>query len=211
MTTSLDSATDLLDAAYSDLDFESGDLLQATDVPGKLDRGDWITRGGWLSLAQKIDADRVFFVEGNPVIVFVKDEPGTADLRQLFNRAWCMARPPLLFVAQPGSLSVYDLTQPPVAKEDDPSESGRLLEVAHRAADVQHELQDYQRAQIESGRLFEERRFGFDNRADKALIRDLATVREKLIADGLSIEHAHALIGRSIFLPMLEDRGILTP
>ncbi|MCH9035414.1 MAG: hypothetical protein IID42_13080, partial [Planctomycetes bacterium] len=65
MTTSLDSATDLLDAAYSDLDFKSGDLLQAADAPGELKRGDWVTRGGWLSLAQKISADRVFFVEGN--------------------------------------------------------------------------------------------------------------------------------------------------
>ena len=94
MTTSLDSAKDLLDAAYSDLDFVSGDLLQATDAPGELDRADWITRGGWLSLADTLNADRIFFVEDNPVIVFFKDQPGTEDLRQLFNRAWCMARPP---------------------------------------------------------------------------------------------------------------------
>lgn len=210
MTTTLDSAQDLLDAAYSDLDFEGGDLLRATDVPGELDRGDWITRGGWLSLAWKVDADRVFFVEDNPVIVFVKAEPGKEGLRQLFNRAWCMARPPLLFVAQPGALSVFDLTQPPVAKDDDPSAPDRLLKVVGRAADVQDQLRDYHRAQIESGRLFEERRFGFENRADHALIRDLAAVRAKLLNTGLSVPHAHALIGRSIFIRYLEDRRILT-
>ncbi len=210
MTTSLDSAADLLDAAYSDLDFKSGDLLQATDAPGDLDRSDWVTRGGWLSLARKLDADRVFFVEDNPVIVFVKDEPAKADLRRLFNRAWCMARPPLLFVAQPGKLSVFDLTQLPAGENDDVSSSDRLLKVAGRAAKVQVELKDYHRAQIESGRLFEERRFGFENRADHALIRDLATVRAKLLDNGLSIQHAHALIGRSIFIRYLEDRRILT-
>ncbi len=210
MTTSLDSAKDLLDAAYSDLDFESGDLLQAADAPGELDRDDWITRGGWLSLAKQLDADRVFFVEDNPVIVFVKDEPGKADLRQLFNRAWCMARPPLLFIAQPGALSVFDLTQPPVREGHDLSASDCLLEVVTQATQVQVKLKDYHRAQIESGRLFEERRFGFENRADHALIRDLATVRAKLLDSGLSMQHAHALIGRSIFIRYLEDRRILT-
>lgn len=209
MTTSLDSAKDLLDAAYSDLDFVSGDLLQATDAPGELDRADWITRGGWLSLADTLNADRIFFVEDNPVIVFFKDQPGTEDLRQLFNRAWCMARPPLLFVAQPGMLSVFDLTQPPAREDDDPFPSGRLLKFAHQAAEVQEKLQDFHRAQIESGRLFEERQFGFENRADHALIRDLASVRTKLLDGGLSIPHAHTLIGRSIFIRYLEDRRIL--
>ena len=91
MTTSLDSATDLLGSAYSALDLEDENLLQATDTPGRLDRGDWITRGGRLSLADTLNADRIFFVEDNPVIVFFKDEPGTEELRRLFNRAWCMA------------------------------------------------------------------------------------------------------------------------
>lgn len=205
-----DSAQALLEAAYSDLDFKGGDLLQAIDAPRELNPDAWIGRGGWLALAQKVDADRVFFVEGNPVIVFVKDEPGTADLRQLFNRAWCMARPPLLFVAQPGMLSVFDLTQPPAQKDDNLAASARLLRVASRTAEVQVKLEDYRRAQIESGRLFEERRFGFENRADHALIRDLAAVRAKLLETKLSIEHAHALIGQSIFIRYLEDRRILT-
>ena len=211
MTTSLDSAKDLLDAAYSDLDFKGGDLLRATDAPGERDRENWITRGGWLRLAHKVGAERVFFVDGNPVIVFVKDEPGQANLRQLFNRAWCMARPPLLFVAQPGTLSVFDLTQPPAGEDDDPSASDRLLDFVGQAAEVQIKLKDYHRARIESGKLFEkEGRFGFNDRADQALIRDLARVRQKLLGSKLSVQHAHALIGRSIFIRYLEDRRILT-
>jgi hypothetical protein len=67
---------------------------------------------------------------------------------------------------------------------------------------------------VESGRLFADRRFGdLKNRADKALIRDLKTVRRELIDAGLSgnrVRFAHALIGRSIFIRYLEDRGILT-
>ncbi|MCK4341930.1 MAG: N-6 DNA methylase [Phycisphaerae bacterium] len=210
MATQTDSAQALLDAVYSDLDFTAGALFLATNKPTSLGADDWITKGGWLSLARKVGAERIFFVEDNPVIVFVKDEPGKANLRHLFNRAWCMARPPLLFVAQPGTLSVFDLTQPPAGEDDDLFAPDRLLVDASQAAEVQAKLKDYHRAQIESGRLFEEHRFGFENRADHALIRDLAAVREKLINTGLSVPHAHALIGRSIFIRYLEDRRILT-
>ncbi|MCP4157518.1 MAG: N-6 DNA methylase, partial [bacterium] len=67
---------------------------------------------------------------------------------------------------------------------------------------------------MESGRVFADSRFGdLKNRADNALIRDLKTVRRELIDAGLSgtnVRFAHALIGRSIFIRYLEDRGILT-
>lgn len=205
-----DSAQALLDAVYTDLDFEAGTLLDAAHAPGDLPRDVWTRSGGWLSLAHKVGADRVFFVEDNPVIVFVKGEPSRESLRRLYNRAWCMARPPLLFVAQPGVLTVLDLTQPPIRKDEDFDASRHILKAVERAATVQSELAEYRRAQIESGCLFEERRFGYENRADYALIRDLALVRQELLATGLSMPHAHGLIGRSIFIRYLEDRRILT-
>ncbi len=210
MASEPDSAQALLDAAYSQLDYAAGDLVRAADTPGDIATKDWVTRGGWLQLASKVGAERVFFVKDDPVIVFVKAEPGQAAVRQLFNRAWCLGRPPLLFVAQPGALSVFDLTQPPAEEDDDLQKSDRQLCVVKRALEVQVELKVYNRAQIESGKLFEERRFGLGNRADHALIRDLACVRTLLRASGLSIPHAHALIGQSIFIRYLEDRRILT-
>lgn len=75
-------------------------------------------------------------------------------------------------------------------------------------------LQPFHRDNIESGKIFGDSRFGDTrNRADKALIRDLKTMRRELIQAGLSgrkLRFAHALIGRSIFIRYLEDRGILT-
>ena len=62
---------------------------------------------------------------------------------------------------------------------------------------------------MESGLLFEDKRFGSDDRADRALIRDLGHVRRALIGDGLAPEYAHALIGRSIFIRYMEDRDVL--
>lgn len=47
-------------------------------------------------------------------------------------------------------------------------------------------------------------------RADKRLIQDLKLVRKALLETGLETRHAHALIGRAIFIRYLEDREILT-
>ncbi|NLD37580.1 MAG: N-6 DNA methylase [Desulfatiglans sp.] len=90
----------------------------------------------------------------------------------------------------------------------------KTLEILRDVAEVSRKLQDFHRDNIESGKLFGDKRFGdLNNRADKAIIRDLKTVRRELIDAGLKdnlIKFAHALIGRSIFIRYLEDRGILT-
>jgi hypothetical protein len=87
------------------------------------------------------------------------------------------------------------------------------LDVATETRLVAARLNQYRREQLESGRLFEDSRFGtFDERADRLLIDDLKTVREELQAAGLhktNLKYAHSLIGRSIFIRYLEDREIL--
>jgi hypothetical protein len=85
------------------------------------------------------------------------------------------------------------------------------LDVVRKAADVAETLQAYRREQVETGRLFQEKRFGdLEQRADKRLIQDLKLVRQALLNTGLKPRYAHALIGRSIFIRYLEDREILT-
>jgi len=124
-----------------------------------------------------------------------------------------MSRPNLLFLASPGALAVYDLTEAP-APTSDKWTRRKPLDSVHDVSKVAERLSAYHRAQIETGKLFEERRFGTaKHRADKSLIQDLRTVRAGLMNEGLADKHlkyAHALIGRSIFIRYLEDRGVLT-
>lgn len=205
-----ESADHLLQAAYSGLDFTAGELLEATDVPGALSAEDWINKGGWLSLAKKLGAERLFFVGENPVVVFARVQDPKADWHILYNQIWCMARPPLLFLAQPGELTVLDLTHPPIRRDADADTiRQRVCNSVTTSQEVQIKLQKYHRAAIESGQLFGDHRFGSENRADRALIRDLGKVRGALLGTQLSVRHAHALIGRSIFVRYLEDRGVL--
>ncbi len=207
---------------YEELDFKNGSLHSAVDNPSACPKCiDWVEKGEWLAAAKRACADKIFFIDNNPIAVFAECGASLEEIVKAFNRAWCLARPRLLFLAFPGEITVYvyDLAQKPVDenKKEDWKKLKRL-DVLDDLTKVSRKLQTYHRDHVESGRLFADKRFGdLKNRADKALIRDLKTVRRELIHAGLSdkgkrklIRFAHALIGRSIFIRYLEDRGILT-
>ncbi|MCX6582489.1 MAG: N-6 DNA methylase [Candidatus Aminicenantes bacterium] len=205
-----------LNLLYDKLDFKNGGLYRAIAEPSVCPiEKDWIEKGEWFAAAKRAGAESIFFVDNNPVAVFAQCDGGLREKVKAFNRVWCLARPRLLFLASPGEITVYDLAQKPVNenKEED-WEKLETLDILKNIHLVSEEVQKYHRDNIESGRVFEDKRFGdLKNRADQALIRDLKSVRGELIDAGLSghrVRFAHALIGRSIFIRYLEDRGILT-
>ncbi|MFC1783859.1 class I SAM-dependent DNA methyltransferase [Planctomycetota bacterium] len=218
MTQTKTSPEQLLEASYEQLGYSEGELFEATGSPQDIEkREDWLNKGEWLALAKSINAEKIFFVNNNPVIVFARhDSDNISTLRKLYNNIWCMARPRLLFLAKPGELAVYDLACKP-SRTDEEWKKSKALAIAESAEQVASKLKKFHREQLESGRLFEdsEIRFGdIKNRADKALISDLKVVRQELINQGLSddrLKYAHSLIGRSIFIRYLEDRDILVP
>jgi hypothetical protein len=204
----------LLNAAIISLGFDQGQLFSADKQPTDETRDEWVEKGDWLSLANFVGAEKLFFVDQNPVIVFARaDTTDLVLLRKLYNRIWCMARPQLLFLARPGELSVYDLSKPPIAADESiDAQERQISETVRTAAEVQTRLAAFRREEIETGRLFEMPSLkGGTSRADRALIRDLRIVRQQLLNKGLEAKYAHSLIGRSIFIRYLEDRSILLP
>jgi Eco57I restriction-modification methylase len=217
-TDNRDSDIDLLAAAYTQLAFDQGALLPAVPTPQLETMADWLDRGDWQLLAAQVGAERIFFVDRDPVVVFAKAKDVTpAALRALYERIWCMARPQLLFLATPGQLSAFDLTKPPPKPNEEIADSDRLIAVATSIAEVQSRLGSYHRERIETGAAFGEDRFRDSmNRSDRALIRDLKTVRQQLaeVPSGRTrpeLRHLHSLIGRAIFIRYLEDREVLLP
>ena len=198
------------------LDFNNGDLYDVADDPSSFPESiDWLDKGEWLAAAKRAGAEKIFFVNNNPIAVFAQCDTGLKEKIKAFNRAWCLARPRLFFLASPGEITVYDLAQNPIDEHNEKEwKKFKSLDVLYDLENVSRELQAYHRDNVESGRVFADKRFGnLKNRADKSLIRDLKTVRAELIEAGLSgnqVRFAHALIGRSIFIRYLEDRGILT-
>lgn len=214
MSKEFTTAQNFLDTAYEVLDFDNGDLLNAENDPSNLSLEQWLEKGEWLSIANRIGAERIFFVENNPVVVFTKSQStNQEELKKIYNSSWCMARPAFLFIASPGELAVYSLSNSP-ARENDKSDEIHPIYVVQNILEVQTKLKTFSRESIESGKIFEdEERFGSrELRADNTLIRDLKIVRERLEDYGLKnekLKYAHGLIGRSIFVRYLEDRQIL--
>ncbi|MGD0010112.1 MAG: N-6 DNA methylase [Terriglobia bacterium] len=216
----LDSPADLLTAAYKQLAFDQGALLFAMREPQSGTLEDWVDRGDWQSLAAQVGAESIFFVDRDPVVVFAKTEDSSPEvLRTLYERIWCMSRPQLLFLASPGQLTVFDLTKPPPRPDEALDDRDRWIATARSIAEVQSKLSAYHRERIETGVVFGENRFRNSvNRSDRALIRDLKTVRQQLATIALpggvkhpELRHLHSLIGRAIFIRYLEDREILLP
>jgi len=214
------AAPGFLPAVYRELDFENGDLVEVKNT-AELDEEEYINKSQWLELCRYIGKDKtfkpeaIFFVENNPVIIFVAGtEEDQNSLHEIYNRLWCMANPRLLFISTPVELNVYDLAGKPART----LEKLKPLETVKQIARITSELKNFKREWVESGEVFGDDRFGKpDSRADKALISDIKTVRNGLKDAGLNdddnkkyLKYAHALIGRSIFIRYLEDRGILT-
>jgi len=205
-----------LEKLCSDLDFQSGGLFSVAETPNNLRKNIWLEKGEWLSAAKRAGAEKVFFIDNNPIAVFATCGEAYTEKIRAFNRIWNLARPRLLFLASPGEITVYDLAQKPFDSSGKNKTRNKLRAMAtlHDIEKIAHKLQAFHRDNIESGKIFEKGRFGdMKNRADKALIRDLKSVRRELIQAGLSgekIKYAHTLIGRSVFIRYLEDRRILT-
>ncbi|SHL71787.1 hypothetical protein SAMN05444389_10112 [Paracoccus solventivorans] len=203
---------ELLDQLYSAFSERSNDLFDAVAQPGVLSEKDsfasrWTDLGDWLSLAKRLGAEKVLFVRGDPVAVF-SDAQGASDevaLGELYRRAWCMTEPRCLFVALPQELRIYDLNTPP-KRGGPPSDPWRVLSSAADVLKLTREIDEYGpdlQGLMEVGN-------SAPARADRRLIDDLRHVRSQLEATGLSMAEAHALIGRSILVRYLEDRGVLT-
>ena len=207
---------DFLHHVYTDLDFQNGGLFKVKNADNLaeeefIDKAQWLNLCRYISRNKSFKAESIFFIENNPVIVFVNTTESDNDrLSEIYNRVWCMANPRILFLSTPTELIVYDLANKPVRKIDEITP----LETVKKVTDVASKLKKFRRESVESGEIFGDERFGkIDLRADKTLIDDIKTVRAKLFEAGLKgdkLKYAHALIGRSIFIRYLEDRGILT-
>lgn len=210
----------MLGEIYKLLDYNNGELYNATDSPDAMNINAWVDKGGWLSLANKVAKDinganikKVLFVKNNPVIVFGECDGDNDVIAQILQRSWCMARPSFLFLARPGAVNVYSLNKLP-EKDKSGWKNPEPLKVITSVNEVLEKLSAFRREEIETGRLFKEIHFGsLEQRADRRFIEDLKVVRFELMKKGLKddlLKYAHSLIGRSIFIRYLEDRGVLT-
>lgn len=169
----------------------------------------------------KMGIDAVYFIQTAlnslpvPVIYFKKLKTiDTTELRKLHKRIWNQGRTPLLFVISPTEIILYNCFEPPPKTLLEDLDAGkrliRKLTMVANEEEIRQSLGEFSREKIDIGSfLSTENRFNAENRADQHLLRNLRFCRRELISKGLNYKHVHSLMGRSIFILFLEDRGAL--
>jgi hypothetical protein len=141
---------------------------------------------------------------------FVPLSPEPAQIATWHRDVWNLGVAPLLWIVSPQKIELYNTFQRP-----DPSGSvGVHLLRTFEAVEAQLlHLDEYAgRLSMISGRFWtNEKRVDRAGRVDQQLLRDLQNVEDQLHGDGLDRRIAQALLGRTIFIRYLTDRGIVTP
>jgi len=169
-----------------------------------------------------------YFIQGNPVVYFSQlEEVDTAALAQLYRSVWSQGKAPLLYVISRQDILVfngYDAPAPPESPDEiisnDEEHRDRLLHHLQSLYDVETArqkiagtLSNFRRILLDTGAFWQTedgQRINRKKRADQRLLDAMGELRRRLLAKKLSSEIAYALLGRSIFIRYLEDRGILT-
>lgn len=140
---------------------------------------------------------------------YVIDAPSEEAADEIHRRVWNQDVAPFLLVAMPDAVRVctgFRYEAPGVSD----AQRG-VLHAALRLDEVGAALDDLRAEQIDAGvpwRLRADALTG-EHRVDARLLRNLRSLREELLRDGLPPPTAHALIGRFLYLRHLLDRGVL--
>jgi len=161
------------------------------------------------------DFDALYFSGDVPVIYFKCMSQFDEDkIKSLHKRIWNQNRVPLLYVITPGELRIYDCFEDPARPESRLDTEDRLVKRFRLATKVLEEFERFSKPQIDSGAFWKSQQgqhFHANRRVDHNLLKNLRKAREYLYAggDGLDYPTIHKLLGRSIFIMYLEDRGVL--
>src|SRR5216683_1660526 len=164
--------------------------------------------------------EQVYFIRDIPVAYFSQlRDYSPEELWTLHRQVWSQSRVPLLYVILPTEIRVYNSYAEPPQTPAGLDVGDRLLHHLRQLVDeetarqeIRYRLVDsYKRLSLETGAFWstpDGQRIKRESRADRRLLRAMDQVRRRL--SDLPSDQAYALLGRSIFIRYLEERGILT-
>ena len=142
--------------------------------------------------------------------VYVCKADNEAHAEKIHKRVWNQNVVPYLIVVTRKSFRLY----PGFEYDPNLSDDERVLKVAKDANEVLSKFYALTAESIDSGKIWEKERISTERRVDRHLLANLKKLSVVLTdASGdykLTIEHAHSLIGKYIYLRYLKDRGILS-
>jgi len=152
---------------------------------------------------------------GHPCIYFKKMENISSEsIKKIRKDIWNIGRAPILWIITPDQLYIYDAFARP---EDNETEYTNILDILNITAKGLEGINQYKRQLFDTSKFWESepgRKINPECKVDNSLLDDLwetERILTKVIQDKLSVEVAHSLLGRCIFMAYLWDRGIITP
>ena len=163
----------------------------------------------------KLNATAIFELSGSPCIYFTclsQANPDAVELAQLRKIAWNQGMAPLLWIITPTQVFLYNSYAKPTP-DDEKDAQKHLVDLFEYTEQSLRRLNEFAgRLQFESGEFWKHekaRQIARCQRVDEALLDDLEEAERLLTKAQLEPVVAHALLGRSIFVAYLQDRGIL--
>ncbi len=173
---------------------------------------------GFISVIQRaweeMKLDGVLSLDGRPIL-YLKEykRPVTFAERLLMQRRfWNQGVANVLLLADTAHVYIYSgLAKPQKSLTAEEKESALIQTVTH--ADYVQRIQSFYHG-LATGHYYEEKKqyFNPDESMDSWLLDNLRALRDALTegSEGLEIKHAHAFIGRVLFLCYLLDREIIS-
>lgn len=185
----------------------TGFLIEETPAPGL------VVSAPQSGAATRFRPDAVWRDRSN-LEVFFKFAPSTPAAEQVatwHRDAWNCGVAPLLWIVSPQKIELYNTFQRPDSRDD---ASSHRLDVFQLLDQELARLDSYAgRLSMVSGHFWaHETRVRREGRVDLQLLQDLRTVENQLCSDDNQLPRnvAQGLLGRSIFVRYLTDRGILS-
>jgi hypothetical protein len=140
-----------------------------------------------------------------PVVYVVRTASETMA-RKIHRFVWNQNQSPFLILESPSTILIYT----GFTYERDGEHP--LLAVAKDAADALTSLADFRAQSIDDGTLWNHWAHAIDpaKRVNEALLRDLASLDQRLQGQGVGRRASHGLIGKFVYLRYLRDREILS-
>lgn len=168
---------------------------------------------------EKLQIDAIYFNKQNdnalliPMIYFKKMKYiNYQEIYGLHLKIWNQGRAPMLFIVTPTEVIIYDcFKRPSVAKDGSLNSMDNLVEKLEIMANLEQITRDFGRWNFDTGEVWlrYDKHFNSTEKVDQLLLENLRKLRCHLTNDHLSIKVANSLIGRSIFVMYLQDRGAL--
>ena len=179
----------------------------------------------WSNGRRIDEINAAVFLKNIPIAYFSRlTDLNPNKIKELHKKIWSQSKAPLLFITLPHEIRIYNCYEPTPAPGNELDSSSRLLQHITNLSDqltaqrkIRAELvqaNHYERIYLETGEFWNTesgKKINHQNRADRHLIDGMAYMRKTLISAGLSNHIAYTLLGRSIFIRYLEDRGALLP